>query len=81
MPVIFESESKLLLVKENLKKVNINIRRYFYPSLSTLEFLGDHPSSCHHADDISRRIACLPLYADLTVEDVKFISREINKWI
>ena len=81
MPVIFDSESKLLLVKENLKKVNINIRRYFYPSLSTLEFLGDHPSSCHHADDISRRIACLPLYVDLTVEDVKFISKEINKWI
>lgn len=81
MPVIFESESQLLLVKENLKKLGIYIRRYFYPSLSTLDFLGDDSSSCHNADDISRRVACLPLYVDLTVEDVKFISKEINKWI
>ncbi|GGK73199.1 DegT/DnrJ/EryC1/StrS family aminotransferase [Amphritea balenae] len=63
-PLLFEKESKLIDVEMALKEKNITSRRYFYPSLDMLKYLGDN-QCCKVSRDISRRILCVPIYADL----------------
>lgn len=70
-PVIFENEDMLLKVFNCLNENNIFPRRYFYPSLNTLPYVDK--CSCPISEDISRRIACLPLYPDLSDSDIKKI--------
>lgn len=74
-PIIFESESSLLRCREALLKNEINPRRYFYPSLSTLNYVRSFETPV--CDDISKRILCLPLYVELAVADVERISKII----
>lgn len=76
-PVIFNSEEDLLRVRKVLNEEGIFPRRYFYPSLNTVEYLsgGEAPIS----ESISKRIVCLPLYADLQPEIVEKISKIINQ--
>jgi dTDP-4-amino-4,6-dideoxygalactose transaminase len=75
-PVIFESESVLLRVRDNLNKAGIYPRRYFYPSLNSLPYLEhvDMPV----AESVSSRVLCLPLYYDLQLSDVELITANIN---
>ncbi|MCM1294003.1 MAG: DegT/DnrJ/EryC1/StrS family aminotransferase [Muribaculaceae bacterium] len=67
-PVVFESESQLLHVFDALKSQNIFARRYFWPSLNKIQYING--ASCPVSEDISSRIACLPLYPDLSDTDV-----------
>ena len=76
-PIIFEDEAILLKVKENLEAENIYPRRYFYPSLDTLSFFKSSVTPISR--DISSRILCLPLYADLKKEDQEKIVLIIKK--
>ncbi|MDB5136339.1 MAG: aminotransferase DegT, partial [Mucilaginibacter sp.] len=74
-PAIFPSETILLLVKETLEKNEIYPRRYFYPSFNDLPFCkGNY---CQVSQDISKRILCLPLYYELSIEEVKLITNVI----
>lgn len=75
-PVIFESEEKLLDIKATLEKHDIEPRRYFYPSLNTLPYLNTE-YSCRNAEDISKRVLCLPLYNGLEINEVEKISQLI----
>lgn len=71
-PIVLESESLLLKIKEELDRNEIFTRRYFYPSLATaLPYL--EPRNFPITDDISKRVLCLPLYYDLSVEEVGLI--------
>jgi len=73
-PIVLESEELLLKIKERLDKGEIFTRRYFYPSLATaLPYL--EPQSLPVTDDISKRVLCLPLYYDLTPEELDLICR------
>lgn len=73
-PLIFEQEDLLLACMEKLKGREIFTRRYFYPSLATtLPYV--EPRQMPVTDDISRRILCLPLYYDLSLEEVDLIAR------
>ncbi|SIT97394.1 dTDP-4-amino-4,6-dideoxygalactose transaminase [Epilithonimonas bovis DSM 19482] len=73
-PIILESEELLLKIKENLDLNEIFTRRYFYPSLSSaLPYLDKIDMSV--SDDIAMRVLCLPLFYDLTLEEVDYISR------
>jgi dTDP-4-amino-4,6-dideoxygalactose transaminase len=63
-PVVFENEEQLLKVQKALSKKNIFPRRYFYPSLDTLTYI-EPKQECEISRDISRRILCLPIYAEL----------------
>jgi dTDP-4-amino-4,6-dideoxygalactose transaminase len=59
---------------EYLKQYEIYNRRYFYPSLAkVLPYVKSITLSV--TDDITERILCLPLYVDLTLEEVDMISR------
>ena len=73
-PIVFDNEELLLKCIELLKMNEIFGRRYFYPSLSySLPYLESKSLKC--VDDISQRIFCLPLYFDLTLEEVDLICR------
>jgi dTDP-4-amino-4,6-dideoxygalactose transaminase len=73
-PIVFESETLLLKCIGALKGYEIFGRRYFYPSLATsLPYIKT--KALLHADDIAKRIFCLPLYYDLTLEEVDLICR------
>jgi dTDP-4-amino-4,6-dideoxygalactose transaminase len=76
IPVLFEDENQLLTVHQKLKDVGVFSRRYFYPSLNTLEYVNQ--SLCETARNISLRILCLPLYPDLTVKTVKQVIHVIK---
>ena len=75
-PIIMPSEIDLLKVKEALNQHDIFPRRYFYPSLDTLSYISPK-QHCNKSRDISRRILCLPMYADLD----EIIQRLIIKTI
>jgi dTDP-4-amino-4,6-dideoxygalactose transaminase len=72
-PIIFKSEAALLKAMEALKSNWIYPRRYFFPSLSSLDYVtkGNTPIS----EDISSRVLCLPVYYGLTEEEINFIAR------
>lgn len=75
-PVYFKTEEELLKVFNTLAKEEIYLRRYFYPSLNTLPYLKT-TQSCPISEDISRRIACLPLSFYLEITDVERICSMI----
>lgn len=72
-PVIFESETILKKVQEELQAAGINTRRYFYPSLNKLPY-AQSTDACPVSEDISVRVLCLPLYYDLAEADVQQIA-------
>ena len=73
-PIVLESEELLLRIKENLDTNEIFTRRYFYPSLaSSLPYLPKLELPI--TEDISKRVLCLPLYYDLSIEEVDIICR------
>ena len=63
-PIVFKTEEQLLKVQKALNDENIFPRRYFYPSLDTLEYI-EPKQECKISRDISKRILCLPIYAEL----------------
>lgn len=75
-PVIFHSEEDLLKITKALNDEQIFPRRYFYPSLNELPYLSYQ--KCPVSEDIARRIACLPLSAEISKDDVHRIIAIIN---
>ena len=76
-PVIFESEEKLLEIQEILNQNNIFPRRYFYPSLNTIQYV--EKSAMPFSESIATRVMCLPLYVGLNDADLNTIVTIINK--
>ncbi len=66
-PVVFKNESERLKVEKSLNEEGIFPRRYFYPSLDTLDYI-EPKQECKLSRIISKRILCLPIYAELEVE-------------
>ena len=77
-PVVFENETQLLKVQKALNDENIFPRRYFYPSLDTLEYI-EPKQKCKISRDISKRILCLPIYAELTKAEQNSILNIIKQ--
>ncbi len=76
-PVIFDSEEQLLKVQIVLNENQIYPRRYFYPSLNTIDYVSGQTMPI--SESIARRILCLPLYVGLSNEDLNRIVEIINK--
>ena len=80
-PVVFNKQEIMLNVIKALEINSVTPRRYFYPSLNTIDFLNK--GVCPVSEDISSRILCLPLYHTLTRRDIELISgivlREISQ--
>ena len=74
-PIIFDTEKELLDAMVSLKGIGVFPRRYFYPSLNTLNYVaGNSPIS----ENISERTLCLPLSADIKESDVIKITNNLN---
>jgi dTDP-4-amino-4,6-dideoxygalactose transaminase len=75
-PVLLPSEEKLLNVQARLVANDITPRRYFYPSLSELPYANEYRMMV--SEDTSRRVLCLPLYYELSSNEVELIADIIN---
>lgn len=76
-PVIFDSEADLLRTLHDLNKAKIFPRRYFHPSLSVLSYV-DKGLGTPVSEDISTRIACLPLHTSMTLEDAVRVAASLQ---
>jgi dTDP-4-amino-4,6-dideoxygalactose transaminase len=79
-PLIMESEEALLKVLSVLNSLEIYPRRYFYPSLNTVDYIIKltRENRMPVSESIASRIMCLPLYADLSNEQISLICKTIN---
>lgn len=71
-PVLFKTTGDLLKVRDALQAENVFARRYFYPSLSSLNYV-EPGQATPYCDDVCTRVLCLPLWAELELEQVKRI--------
>jgi dTDP-4-amino-4,6-dideoxygalactose transaminase len=76
-PIIFESEEKLLQTQKELNLKQIFPRRYFYPSLNTVNFVENVAMPI--SEYISERVICLPLYDFIDENDLLKITTIINQ--
>ncbi len=76
-PVIFKDEVQLLNIRQHLNKADIFPRRYFYPSLNTINYVAE--SSCPISESIASRVLCLPLYPDLKPVDQERIIKLLKE--
>ncbi|WP_345075159.1 DegT/DnrJ/EryC1/StrS family aminotransferase [Hymenobacter fastidiosus] len=74
-PTLLPSEEVLLQVRDALNAQDITPRRYFYPSLNTLDYTDKQPAPV--SEDVSVRVLCLPLYYGLEDEDVDRVCSTI----
>lgn len=74
--VIFDSEENLLLVQKKLNDNSIVPRRYFYPSLNTINYIKGEPMPI--SESISSRVLCLPLYVGLGEDSLSIICNIVN---
>ena len=72
-PIIFREEKDLLKALTTLNGEWVYPRRYFYPSLNTVRYVNATPAPI--SEDISKKILCLPLYYDLSNEEIDFVCR------
>ncbi|MCK5538516.1 MAG: DegT/DnrJ/EryC1/StrS family aminotransferase [Bacteroidales bacterium] len=71
-PIILKDEKQALRVQKALNKRQIFPRRYFYPSLDTLNYI-EPKQYCPISRDISSRILALPIYPELTLTEQETI--------
>ena len=73
-PIVVESEELLHKCISVLRTNEIFVRRYFFPSLAkVLPYVES--AEMPVTEDIAKRVMCLPLYNDLTSEEVDLICR------
>ncbi len=77
-PVVFKSEEQTLQVATKLKENGVLARRYFNPSLESVECLDSKVKSLI-SKDISSRILCLPIYSSLNTEEQLTVINELKK--
>ena len=75
--VLFESEETLLAVKNAMNEQHIFPRRYFYPSLDTLDYINQD-SIAPISRDIAGRILCLPIYPGMKEHELAVIVEVIG---
>lgn len=75
-PVLFNSESQMLEMKNKLLENGINARRYFYPSLNKLPYLNTE--NCPVSESTASRVLCLPVFNGMSSDIIKFVSAIIK---
>jgi dTDP-4-amino-4,6-dideoxygalactose transaminase len=84
-PILID-ESKFGLSRdglyESLKKNNIIGRRYFYPLISSFSsyrsLSSSNPSNLPVAEEVARKVICLPLFPELDIKTIEFICDSIR---
>lgn len=70
MPVTFDTEDQCFQVLTGLQKMGISVKRYFSPSLNTLEIFNNLTSVCPNSESLTTNTLCLPLYFGMSKSDV-----------
>ena len=78
-PILFKNEDLLLKTEKIMLEKGVSPRRYFFPSLNTVKLF--YPNECLISENIAKSILCLPLYHDLTIEDVDVVADLVLKAI
>jgi len=76
-PIILKDETQTLKIKTSLNEKNIFPRRYFYPSLDTLNYV-EPKQIMPISRNISTRILALPMYAGLSKAEQDLIIKTIK---
>lgn len=76
-PILFPSETLRERAISVLQTEGIFPRRYFSPSLNTLPYVKYHHMP--NSEDAAKRILCLPLFADLELEEAHRIGELVAK--
>lgn len=78
-PVVFDTAEQATQVLNTLKEHDVIARRYFYPSLDTVDYfqIEEHQPL---SKDIASRILCLPIYIDLGTEELAKIINIIKSY-
>lgn len=79
MPVIFDNEEACTLVFEKLKENHIFARKYFSPSLNEITALCQERFIAPVSESISKKVLCLPLYHDLSNDEVDVVTNSLIK--
>ncbi len=83
-PILVEAEFPLTRdeLYSKLKNNDILSRRYFYPLISNMPMYRGLASSditnLSSANEIAKKVLCLPIYNDLTIEEVQYIIQVIR---
>ncbi|MCF8463902.1 MAG: DegT/DnrJ/EryC1/StrS family aminotransferase [Flavobacteriales bacterium] len=75
-PVLFNTEEVLTKAVASLNAASIFPRRYFFPSLETLPYVGHYEVPISRS--ISSRILCLPLSAEISEAEVSEVAAIIR---
>jgi dTDP-4-amino-4,6-dideoxygalactose transaminase len=75
-PILFQNENLLKRAIAVLNENNIFPRRYFYPSLHELPYVNSKEMVV--SKNISSRVLCLPIFKELSIENIKIITELIN---
>ena len=76
-PIVLDNEETLLAVKHAMNEQRIYPRRYFYPSLDTLDYIVPN-TMADVSRDIAGRIICLPIYPGMKEHEVAAIIEVIE---
>lgn len=76
-PVLFESESQALSVESLMKQNEVQVRRYFFPSLGSIDLFHVDEDQQIESKNVASRILCLPMYADLCIKHQDFILNHV----
>lgn len=75
-PVLMRDESVVEKTINVLQKNDILCRRYFYPSLSKLYYTNSEYTPV--ANDVSKRVICLPMYYNLEYQNIDKICKIVE---
>ncbi|QOG03799.1 DegT/DnrJ/EryC1/StrS aminotransferase family protein [Flavobacterium sp. MDT1-60] len=76
-PIICQTDEQLLRIEKKLNENEIFPRRYFYPSLNTIEYVKGEVMPI--SESIAERILCLPLFVGLSTPELEKIVSLINE--
>jgi len=77
-PIVLKDEEETLKIQKALNDKQIFPRRYFYPSLDTLNYI-EPKQYCQISRDISNSILALPIYPELKEEEQNLILHIIQE--
>ena len=84
-PILVESEYPLSRndLYQKLRDKGVYARRYFYPLVSNFPMYRGMQSAVHDnlpvANKVAEQVICLPIYPDLSNEQIEFISRLVGE--
>jgi dTDP-4-amino-4,6-dideoxygalactose transaminase len=77
-PVLFETEERLLKSVFMMEQQGISPRRYFFPAIHKIKLIKNKGNKLVYAEDISKRILCLPLYFELSNSELQLIAQTLK---